>query len=70
MIEWHNEVRDSLGDLTPLVWSQEKRELVVKEADKAAGTLALIADMAVWGMWMPQAEALFDVRVINTDAQS
>ena len=70
VIQRHNEVRDSLGDLASLVWSQVKREPVVREADEAAGTPALIADMAVRGVWMPQAEALFDVRVIDTDAQS
>ena len=26
--------------------------------------------MAIQGVWMPQAEVLFDVRVINTDTQS
>ena len=63
-------MRDSLGNLASLVWSQVKREPVVREADEEAGTPVLIADMAVQGVWMPQAEALFDVRVIDTDAQS
>ena len=44
------------------------REPVVQEAsDDSPG---LFADLAVRGVWTPQAEALFDVRVINTDAQS
>ena len=30
----------------------------------------LIADLAIRGIWLPQAEAWFDVRVIDTDAQS
>ena len=70
MIQWHNEVRDSLGNFASLVWSQVKQELKVKEVDEAVGALALLADMAFRGVWMPQAETLFDVRVINTDAQS
>ena len=70
VIQRYNKVRDSLGDLASLVWSQVKREPVVREADEAAGTPALIAYMAVRSVCMPQAEALFDVRVIDTDAQS
>lgn len=30
----------------------------------------LIADLGVRGVWQPQTEALFDIRVIDTDAQS
>ena len=30
----------------------------------------LIADLCVQGVWLPQAEALFDIRIIDTDAQS
>ena len=30
----------------------------------------LIADQSVQGVWQPQAEALFDTRVVDTDAQS
>ena len=66
----HNEVRDTLGDLASLIWSNVKREPIVREADNKVGTTALVADIAIRGVWMPQAEALFDVRVINTDAQS
>ena len=42
----------------------------MKESDNTAGAPALIADMAICGMWMPQAETLLDVHVIDTDAQS
>ena len=31
---------------------------------------ALISDLGVSGVWIPQAEALFDVRVADTDAVS
>ena len=30
----------------------------------------LIADLGVRGVWQPQSEALFDVCVVDTDAQS
>ena len=30
----------------------------------------LIADLCVQGVWLPQAEALFNIRIIDTDAQS
>ena len=64
-------MRDSLGDLASLVLeSGETRASSERSRRGSAGTPALIADMAVRGVWMPQAEALFDVRVIDTDAQS
>ena len=46
------------------------REPVVREADEIRGVSALVADLGVRGVWQPQTEALFDVRVIDTDAQS
>ena len=30
----------------------------------------LIADLCVWGVWLPQAETLFNICIIDTDAQS
>ena len=38
--------------------------------DSSDGTDALIADLCVRVAWEPQTEALFDIRVIDTDAQS
>ena len=31
---------------------------------------ALVADLCVRGVWIPQSEALHDICVVNTDAQS
>ena len=31
---------------------------------------ALIADLGIRGIWQPQTETLFDIRVVGTDAQS
>ena len=70
MFQRHNEVRDSFQGLSSLVWSKAKQEPVVQEADNMPGTPALIADLSVRGVWMLQAETLFDVRVVDTDAQS
>ena len=30
----------------------------------------LIADLGIRGFWQPQTEALFDIRVVDTDAPS
>ena len=53
-----------------LVWNQVKREPSVREADSVKGAPVLVADLAAHGVWLSQAEALFDIRVIDTDAQS
>ena len=45
-------------------------EPVVRDADEARGISALVADLGMRGAWQPQTEALFEVRVIDTDAQS
>lgn len=65
----HNEVRDALGDIATLAFKEVTRELVVREADEASGISALVADLGVRGVWQPQAEALFIIHVIDTDAQ-
>jgi len=65
----HNEVHDAFGDLASLVWSPVLKEPVV--CDGSAGNSdTLIADLCICGVWQPQTEALFDIRVIDTDAQS
>ena len=38
--------------------------------DSSDGADALIADLCVRGAWEPQTEALFDIRVVDTDARS
>ena len=64
----HNEVRDALGDLTALGYREVVREPIVCDGDNDSP--ALIADLGVRGVWIPQGEALFDVRVVDTDAAS
>ena len=64
----HNEVRDAIGDLAALAWGKVSKEPVVQEARE--GSDCLVADLRIWGVWFPQAEALFVIRVTDTDAQS
>ena len=54
--------------LADVAWGQVVKEPIVREA--TISTPALITDLAVRGVWTPQTEALFDIRVIDTDAQS
>ena len=64
----HNEVRDAFGDLASLVWSPVVKEPIVNDGSASADTL--IADLCIRGVWEAQTEALFDIRVIDTDARS
>ena len=68
VVRRHNEIRDALGDLACLAYKDVIREPVVRDGD--ADVPGLIADLGVRGVWQPQVEALFDVRVVDTDAQS
>ena len=65
----HNEVRDAFGDLSSLVCGPVHHEPVVQEASDDGHTV-LKADMAVCGVWQPQCDAIFDVRIVDTDASS
>ena len=60
----HNEVWDAFGDLASLVWSSVIKEPVVCDGSASADTL--IADLSTCGVWEPQTEALFDIRVVDT----
>ena len=68
IIQRHNEVRDAVGDLAALVWGCVVSEPVVRGA--SVNGKALIADLGARGVWEPQTMALFDIRVVNTDARS
>ena len=69
VVQRNNEIRDAIGDLAALAWGQVRRETVVVEAEDQHGE-TLIADLCVRGVWLPQAEALFDICVVDTDTQS
>ena len=51
------------------LWGQVRHEAVVAKAEDQQGE-TLIVDLCVHGVWLPRAEVLFDIHVINTDAQS
>ena len=64
----HNEVRDAFCDLASLAWSPVIKESFV--CDRSASADTLIAGLCVRGVWEPQTKALFDIRVVDIDAQS
>ena len=70
IIQRHNEVRDSLSDLASIAFRDVIREPIVRDADPVRGLPALVADLGVRGLWVAQTEALLDIRVMDTDAQS
>ena len=61
----HNEVRDALGDLAALAYKDVIREPIVREGSDTVP--ALIADLGIRGVWLPQIE---DIRVTDADAPS
>ena len=66
----HNEIRDCLGDLASQVWPQVIKKPIVNEATATSSDPGLRLDLGIRAVWQPQVEALFDVRVIDTDAPS
>ena len=46
----HNDVRDTLGDLSSIVYKNIIREPVIQEACEVAGEPSLIADLGVRGI--------------------
>ena len=66
---WHNEVHNAFEDLSSLVWGLVHCEPIIQEASDDGRTV-LKADLAVHGVWQPQCDAIFDVRIVDTDAPS
>ena len=66
----HHKIRDALGDLAAMGFKEVLRESVIRESDDILSIPALIADLSVRGVWQPQTAALFNVCVVDTDAQS
>jgi len=64
----HNEVRDALGDLAALACKNVILEPVVHYGD--VDSPALIADLGVRSVWLPQTEILFGICVTDSDAPS
>ena len=70
VIQRHNEFRDAIGDLSALAWGQVCREPIVRESDIRNKSSALVADLVIGGVRSDQSDALLDICVVNTDAQS
>ena len=70
IIQQHNEVRETLSDLASIAFRDVIRKPIVRYADSVRGLPALVADLSVSGLWAAQTETLFDIHVMDTDAQS
>ena len=64
----HNKIRAALGNLGTLGYREVVHKPVV--CDGIGDSPTLSANLGIRGVWIPQAEALFDVRVTNADAAS
>ena len=58
------------GDIAALKYKEFLREPVVREADETSRILALVVELGVKGVWQPQSEVIFDIQIVDTDAQS
>ena len=68
VIQWHNEVRDCLGDISSEEWPSVIKQSIVREADPSSNDVDLKLDLGIRGVWSPQTEALFDIHITDTDA--
>ena len=64
----HSEFLGAYGDLASLVWTPVVKEPFVCNGSTCVDTL--ITDLCVQGVREPQTEPLFDIRIVDTDAQS
>ena len=51
MTQRHNKVHDSLGDIASLVYQDVLREPVVREDNEPRGSVTMIADLSIRGLW-------------------
>jgi hypothetical protein len=70
IIRRHNEVRGVLGDMMETTWGCCIREPIIKEQNPMTNQISLKGDLACRGVWEPQVEALFDIRIVDADAPS
>ena len=64
----HNEIRNALDGRAASGYQEVVREPMAY--DEIGDSPALIADLGIRGVWIPQAESLFDMQVTTTDAGS
>ena len=55
----HNEIRNALADLAALAYRDEIFEPIVQEGGNPVP--ALVANLGIRSVWLPQIEALFDI---------
>ena len=55
--------------MASFVWGNVIHEPVICKQSATSGGI-LVADLCVQRVWVPQADALFDIHVVDTDAQS
>ena len=61
---WHS------FDLSMLAWKQVIKEPIIRDTTDTLSGEILKADIAIRGVWQPQATTSFDVYIIGTDAPS
>ena len=66
----HNEMRNALGDLAALAYQVVICEPICIVQEGGDDVHALITALGIRGIWLPQIETLFDVRVTDADASS
>jgi hypothetical protein len=66
----HNAIRDKLGSLCNQWKSGVTWEPVISMANERTGEATRVGDLLVRGVFAPQQDAYFDIRVTNTDASS
>ena len=49
------------------VWGNVVCEPVICEQSASSDGGTLVADLCIRGVWVPQAEALFDIRIVDTE---
>ena len=59
-----------MGNILSEVWPSVIKEPIAREADPSSNDAGLRLDLEVGEVWSPQTEALFDFRIIDTDAPS
>ena len=70
VVQRHSKICDTIYDLTSLVFNQDTREPVIQDRSDDPQQEALVADIKARGVWQPQTTAIFDIRVIDSDAPS
>ena len=58
----HNTIRDAIANVSLLAWNQIRIEPFVRETNSLDDLPALITDIGILSVWLPQVEGLMDVK--------